>query len=63
MDDCCRVVELLLGGEAPSAIPLTIGFLELTASAEIAVTAVYTTSGLKSAGVAIAVEQIPGQRQ
>lgn len=63
MDDCCRIAELLFDGEPPSPIPLTIGFLELTASADIAVTAVYTTSGLKSGGVSIAVEQIAGQRQ
>jgi hypothetical protein len=63
MDDCCRIAELLFGGEPPSPIPLTIGFLELTTSAEVAVTAVYTTSGLKSGGVSIAVEQISRQRQ
>lgn len=61
MDDCCRITELLFGGKAPTTIPLTIGILEITASADIAVTAVYTTSGLKS-GVSIAVEQIPGKR-
>ena len=63
MDDCCRISELIFGGEPPSPMPLTIGFLELTASADIAVTAVYTTSGSKSGGVSIAVEQIAGQRQ
>ncbi|MGH9665953.1 MAG: hypothetical protein ACRD9L_16125 [Bryobacteraceae bacterium] len=61
MDDCCRIAELLFGGSAPSPMPLTIGFLELTASAPIAVTAVYTTSGLKSPGVSIRVEQIAQQ--
>jgi hypothetical protein len=63
MDDCCRIAELIFQGEPPSPIPLTIGFLELTASADIAVTAVYTTSGLKSGGITISVEQIAGQRQ
>jgi hypothetical protein len=63
MDDCCRIVELLLGGPAPSPIPLSIGFLELTASAEIAVTAVYTASGLPSRGISLEVEQIAGRRQ
>lgn len=63
MDDCCRIAELIFQGEPPSPIPLTIGFLELTASADIAVTAVYTTSGLKSGGISISVEQIAGQRQ
>src|SRR3984893_8005086 len=63
MDDCCRIVELLFGGPAPSPIPLTIGFLELTASAEIAVTAVYTANGLLSGAISLDVEQIAGRRQ
>jgi hypothetical protein len=60
MDDCCRISELLIGGEAPTPMPLTIGLLEITASAEVAVTAVYTTSGLKhgGGGVSIRVQQI-----
>jgi len=63
MDDCCRIAELLFGDAPASPIPLTIGFLELTASADIAVTAVYTTSGLKSSGVSIEVETVLGRRQ
>lgn len=63
MDDCCRIVERLLGGEASSSLPLTIGFLEITASGPLAVTAVHTTSGLGSAvGVSIEVEQIAARR-
>ncbi|MGB8400861.1 hypothetical protein, partial [Bradyrhizobium sp.] len=62
MDDCCRIAELLLGGQASSPIPLTIGFLELTASYEIAVTAVYTASDPKSGGISLTVEQIVGRR-
>jgi hypothetical protein len=58
MDDCCRIAELLFGGEAASPVPITIGFLEITASGPIAVTAVYTATGLDSAGVSIEVEQI-----
>jgi hypothetical protein len=59
MDDCCRISALLFGGEAPSLMPLTIGVLEITASAPLAVTAVYTTSSLKDGGgVSIRVEQI-----
>jgi len=62
MDDCCRIAKLLFGGQASSPIPLTIGFLELTASSEIAVTAVYTASDLKSGGISLTVEQIAGRR-
>ena len=58
MDDCCRIAERLFGGEAASPVPITIGFLEITASGPIAVTAVYTTTGLDSVGVSIEVEQI-----
>jgi len=59
MDDCCRLTELLFGGTQTST--LNIGFLEITANAELAVTAVYTVSG--SAGnVAVDVEQIHPRR-
>ena len=62
MDDCCRIAELLFGGEAASPVPITVGFLEITASGPIAVTAVYTATGRDSAGVSIEVEQIPPMR-
>jgi hypothetical protein len=62
MDDCCRIAELLFGGEAASPIPITIGFLEITANGPIAVTAVYTATGLHSAGVSLEVEQIAPRR-
>jgi hypothetical protein len=46
MDDCCRITELLLG--APLDGGLTLGVLEITASHDVSVTAVYTTgSSLK----------------
>ena len=41
MDDCCRITELLFG--APLDGGLTIGVLEISASHEVSVTAVYTT--------------------
>jgi hypothetical protein len=62
MDDCCRIGELLFGGEAASPMPITIGFLEIVSSGPIAVTAVYTASGLESPGVSIKVEQITPRR-
>jgi hypothetical protein len=40
MDDCCRITELLFG--APSD-PLTIGLIEIIASRDVSVTAIYTT--------------------
>jgi len=62
MDDCCRISEILFGGEAASPIPITIGFLEITSNGPIAVTAVYTATGLGSGGVSIEVEQIAPSR-
>jgi len=62
MDDCCRIAELLFGGEAASPMPITIGFLEITSNGPIAVTAVYTAAGLDSVGVSIDVEQIAPRR-
>ncbi len=62
MDDCCRIAELLFGGEAASPMPITIGFLEITANGPIAVTAVYSAAGLDSSGVSIEVEQITPRR-
>lgn len=60
MDDCCRIAEMIFGEKPVSPLQLTIGFLELTATADIAVTAVYTTSGTKPhGGVAIELVQVP----
>jgi hypothetical protein len=62
MDDCCRITELIFGVKPASPLPLTLGVLELTASAEIAVTAVYTITGAKPhGGVAIELQQVPGR--
>jgi len=58
MDDCCRIAEVLFGSTPSSSIPLTIGFLEITSTEELSVTAVYTASDLASESVYIDVEQI-----
>jgi hypothetical protein len=62
MDDCCRIAELLFKGAPASALPITIGFVEIRANGPIAVTAVYTATGLDASGVSIDVEQIAPQR-
>ncbi|WP_166880384.1 hypothetical protein [Massilia mucilaginosa] len=63
MDDCCRIMERLLGAAPAGTTPLTIGILEITASAAVAVTAVYTTSATQAGGgVSIRVEQITPSR-
>lgn len=52
MDDCCRITELLFGAPVDA---LTIGLLEITATRDVSVTAVYTTAS------AIDVVQLTGQ--
>lgn len=64
MDDCCRLLELLLGARpaSPSAMPLTIGVLEILSTVELDVTAVYTASSAPAGGaVDIDVESIRGR--
>lgn len=46
MDDCCRIGQLLYGQTNP-AMQLTIGYLEIVSSEELAVDAVYTVSDLE----------------
>jgi len=43
-------------------MPLTVGFLELISTADIAVTAVYTSSG-QDRGIGLEVEQFVARRQ
>jgi len=62
-DDCCRIVELLYGAPATTApLPLTVGWLELTADGPLAVTAVYTASAPDGAGVSVDVVQVAPRR-
>ena len=62
MDDCCRISELLFGAAPSGPVPITIGFVEITATADISVTAVYTAAGLQSGGVSIEVAQVAPNR-
>jgi hypothetical protein len=52
MDDCCRITGLLFGAPVEA---LTIGILEITATGNVAVTAIYTT------GTGIDVVQVDGR--
>jgi hypothetical protein len=61
MLDCCRIVELLFDGESSGESPLNIGFVELTSTVNLSVTAVYTTSS-EHGGVGLKVEQIFGRQ-
>jgi hypothetical protein len=62
MDDCCRIAEVLFGDTPPSPIPLTIGFMEITSTEELSVTAVYTASNLTTGAVDIDVQQVEGRK-
>jgi hypothetical protein len=58
MDDCCRILEMALAAPPAGPVPLTIGILEIIATAEIAVTAIYTASSVDNGAPSIEVEQI-----
>jgi hypothetical protein len=58
MDDCCRIVEVLLGGRAAAPVPLTIGVLEIVSTVELDVTAVYTATAGTDGAPSIDVSQI-----
>jgi hypothetical protein len=62
MDDCCRLVELLLGAPVDADLPLSVGFLEIVSSRPLNITAVYTVTDSKSGSVSMDVEQVQGKQ-
>lgn len=58
MDDCCRLVEMLLGAAPSGSTALYMGVLEILSTKELSVTAVYTASDGEAGGPAIDVHQI-----
>jgi von Willebrand factor type A domain/Trypsin-like peptidase domain len=58
MDDCCRLLELLLGASPTGPMPFTSGILEIVSTVPLSVTAVYTASGAGGGAPSIAVNQI-----
>jgi hypothetical protein len=62
MDDCCRILELLLGARPAAQLPLTIGFLELVSPVELSVTAVYTVNDPNKNSTSIDVVTVEAQR-
>ena len=62
MVDCCRITELFFGGQAPAATAMTVGVVEILATADIAITVVYTTKG-QDGDTGLEIEQIAGRRQ
>ncbi|HNP51917.1 MAG TPA: trypsin-like peptidase domain-containing protein [Nitrosomonas nitrosa] len=62
MDDCCRIVELLLGAKPNLSVSLTMGLLEITSLMELSVTAVYTATDLNNGSLSVDVQQIAPKR-
>ena len=62
MDDCCRIVELLLGGPPSGDTGLTVGILTIVSLVELSVSAVYTANPLTGDGISIDVEYIRSLR-
>jgi hypothetical protein len=58
MDDCCRILDLLLGAPPPGQVPITIGIMEVISTVELAVTAVYTASSGAGSTPSIDVVQV-----
>jgi hypothetical protein len=61
MDDCCRILDLLLGAKPAAPVPLTIGLLEITSPVKLALTAVYTATAPGSGSISVDVESIAGE--
>jgi hypothetical protein len=58
MDDCCRLMPLLLGATPSGPLPITIGVFEIISTVPLAVTAVYTATGSDGGAPSIEVNQI-----
>jgi hypothetical protein len=58
MDDCCHLVEILLGAPPAGPVPLTSGILEIISTTALSVTAVYTATSGDGGAPALEVVQI-----
>ena len=61
MDDCCRIAQALYGAVPGTAMPLTIGYLEIISDHELHVTALYTASDSEGRGLNVDVVTVPGK--
>jgi hypothetical protein len=61
MDDCCRIAQVLYGAVPGTAMPLTIGYLEVISDQELHVTALYTASDAEGRGLSLDVVPVPGK--
>ena len=59
MDDCCKLIEMLLGAKPSGSTALNVGILEIVTTKKLSVTAVYTASDARNANApSISVQQI-----
>jgi len=58
MDDCCRLLGMLLGATPSGPTSLNLGFLEIISSRQLSVTAVYTAGGGSARAPSIDLQQI-----
>lgn len=58
MDDCCRILELMLGAPPSGPVPLSVGILEVISTEELNVTAVYTATDEIGGAPSMDVKQI-----
>jgi hypothetical protein len=58
MDDCCHIVEMLLGAPPSGDMGLTIAILTIASTVELSVSAVYTANPLGGDGISIDVQYI-----
>ncbi len=61
MDDCCRIAQTLYGAVPGTAMPLTIGYLEIISDQELHVTAFYTASDSEGRGLSVDVVTVAGK--
>jgi hypothetical protein len=61
MDDCCRIAQALYGAVPGTAMPLTIGYLEIISDQDLHVTALYTASDAEGRGLSVDVVTVPGK--
>jgi hypothetical protein len=61
MDDCCRILELLLGARPAAATPLTVGILEIISPVALNVTAVYTVTDPGNGSTSIDVQTVAAE--
>ncbi len=59
LDDCCRILERVLGARPQGAVPLTSGVIEIVSPVELSVSALHTVSGEDGGTPSVCCERVP----